>query len=158
MNLTVNGDPMDVAASNPTVADVVSQLKLNPAHIVAEHNGEVLSSERFGTPVYDGDKLELVRFMGGGAITAPDHFETQWDNIAKSSPKENMAYDAQLLETLSDSTRVFRLYQWPSPGITYSYKQTLPETLQSQANSSRITGGGVVFHETGDGLFTAIGW
>lgn len=72
--------------------------------------------------------------------------------------RENMAYDESLLANLEPSQRLYRVYKWQHPGITYSYKQPLPAALMSFDSAKRFTGGGIVFHCPGDIVLTAIGW
>ncbi len=59
----------------------------------------------------------------------------------------NMRYDETLFHTQG---RHLRIYEWPSPGLTYSYKQDVPDELRGLDHAKRITGGGLVFHSPGD--------
>jgi len=52
--------------------------------------------------------------------------------------------------------RYVRVYEWNTPGITYSYKQTVPSSLTYIDHSQRITGGGIVFHSPGDIVFSIV--
>ena len=71
------------------------------------------------------------------------------------SAKENMSYDKQLLDqVILNKERIFRVYPWKNSGITYSYKQDLPEQLKVKDHSKRITGGGIVFHCPDDIVFS----
>jgi lipoate-protein ligase A len=75
--------------------------------------------------------------------------------------KENMAFDEALLKQFSktqNKDHYFRHYTWKNPGITYSYKQSLPNDLIDVDHAKRITGGGIVFHAPGDKLMTLIGY
>ena len=50
-----------------TITDVLSLYKLNPERVVAEVNGNVLTKEEYSkTMVNEGDKIELISFVGGG--------------------------------------------------------------------------------------------
>ena len=71
--------------------------------------------------------------------------------ISFPTAAENMAFDDSLLHA---SDRCFRLYDWQTPGLTYSYKQTLPEDLMAIDHAKRLTGGGIVFHSQGDLVFS----
>ncbi|MDO3409790.1 sulfur carrier protein ThiS [Saccharibacillus sp. CPCC 101409] len=63
--LTVNGSKRDLEAS--TIEDVVRLLGLEGRPVVAEVNGEVLTSGEWAdTAVEPGMKIELVHFVGGG--------------------------------------------------------------------------------------------
>ena len=64
--LQVNGQPMDRQGLN-TVADLLDKQGGKAAQVAVEHNGAILKREDFSTtPLSDGDKLEVVRFVGGG--------------------------------------------------------------------------------------------
>ena len=66
MNITINGSPKRLNDGTDLEA-LVRDLCANPAHVIAELNGAVIAvSERSGTNVKDGDRLELVTFVGGG--------------------------------------------------------------------------------------------
>lgn len=67
MTLTVNGRA-HVLPEGATVADLLTELQLDPRMIVVEHNRDILRErEHFGArTLMDGDVLELVHFVGGG--------------------------------------------------------------------------------------------
>ena len=77
---------------------------------------------------------------------------------AFDTSKENMEFDAFLLNDLEQNQRIERFYIWKKPGITYSYKQQCPEDMAHFDYSSRLTGGGIVFHSPGDIVFSIVGW
>lgn len=65
-SLTVNGrrHAMPVDA---TVRGLVAELAGDAAMVAVERNGEIVSRGRWGeTPLADGDRVELVRFVQGG--------------------------------------------------------------------------------------------
>lgn len=67
MQLTINGQPRDFS-SLATLEDLLSTLGLKQDRIAVEHNGEIVSREGWSvTPLADGDRLEIVHFVGGGA-------------------------------------------------------------------------------------------
>jgi sulfur carrier protein len=66
MHITVNGQARDIA-SGRTVHDLVVSLNLDPAVVVAELNRGIVPGARFAdTVLNDGDRLELLSFVGGG--------------------------------------------------------------------------------------------
>ncbi|MEO6153602.1 MAG: sulfur carrier protein ThiS [Croceibacterium sp.] len=66
LNLTVNGEPRRSAAA--TIAELVRELGLKPEKVAVEHNGTIVPrSTLAGAPLADGDVLEIVTFVGGGA-------------------------------------------------------------------------------------------
>ena len=74
------------------------------------------------------------------------------------SATENMRFDEQLVDQLQRGCRLERFYIWQVPGITYSYKQECPVDMRHIDSSSRLTGGGIVFHTPGDIVFSLVGW
>ena len=66
IRLSVNGEPRTVAPGL-TVRGLLESLGLTPATIVVERNLEILDRERYEDTVLDeGDRVELVHFVGGG--------------------------------------------------------------------------------------------
>lgn len=71
LSLTVNGETRRTSA--PTIAALVRDLGLAPEKVAVEHNGEIVPRSTLGdTPLDDGDTLEIVHFVGGGAQPTPD--------------------------------------------------------------------------------------
>ncbi|WP_156839790.1 sulfur carrier protein ThiS [Novosphingobium aquimarinum] len=69
--LTVNGEARRIAPG-ATIAELVSQLGLDPAKVAVEHNSVVVPrSTLAAASLTDGDVLEIVHFVGGG-----DHVAT----------------------------------------------------------------------------------
>ncbi len=65
MNLTINGEPWEVAAT--TVFDLIQELGLHPQGTIVERNLEIVELAAYGeTMLAEGDMLELVRIVGGG--------------------------------------------------------------------------------------------
>lgn len=79
-------------------------------------------------------------------------------NDSFSTSAENMAFDNTLLERIQSNanSRFFRFYNWQQAGITYSYNKTIPNNLKTIDNSTRVSGGGLVFHCPGDIVFCMI--
>lgn len=66
MQLTVNGEvrSFDGLAD---VAGLVAALGLNPKKVAVERNLEIVPRSAYGlTPLADGDRIEIVHFIGGG--------------------------------------------------------------------------------------------
>jgi len=67
MNLTINGEQRSFAATI-TVEQLLGQIGLDPRKVAVERNLEIVpKSEYDGVALDDGDKLEIVHFIGGGA-------------------------------------------------------------------------------------------
>ncbi len=66
LRLVVNGDPVEVAEGT-TVRGVVEHLALGSGPVAVERNGDVVPRrEHATTTVADGDRIEIVHFVGGG--------------------------------------------------------------------------------------------
>ncbi|MEX2281601.1 MAG: sulfur carrier protein ThiS [Gemmatimonadota bacterium] len=66
IRIIINGDERDIDAGK-TVADLLTELNLNPRLVVVEHNREILDrSSLDAARVAAGDVFEVVHFVGGG--------------------------------------------------------------------------------------------
>ena len=66
MKLVVNGDPIEVD-DGTTVAALVKKLGLDRGPVAVERNREVVPrAEHATTRLCDGDRVEIVHFVGGG--------------------------------------------------------------------------------------------
>lgn len=80
------------------------------------------------------------------------------DFTQRDSAAGNMRYDEELLALHKEGSPVLRWYEWESPGITVSHRQsTAPSELGHLDISSRVTGGGILFHSPGDLVFSFVG-
>jgi sulfur carrier protein len=66
MQITVNGSPQD-APDGLSLLALIQELKLNPDTTIVELNRAVVEKKTYpGIVLSPGDKLELVRIVGGG--------------------------------------------------------------------------------------------
>lgn len=66
-SVRANGKVFDLE-EDLTVADFIRWRGLDPRHVVVERNGEPLERRRYEeVRLADGDRLELVRAVAGGA-------------------------------------------------------------------------------------------
>lgn len=66
MNLTVNGETR-AFESVADVAALVSALGLDARKVAVERNLEIVPRSAYGrTALADGDRIEIVHFIGGG--------------------------------------------------------------------------------------------
>ncbi|MCZ6832250.1 MAG: sulfur carrier protein ThiS [Acidobacteria bacterium] len=66
IRLVVNGEDRQVSPSL-SVADLLVELDLQIARVAVEHNRRVLKRHEFPRIILaDGDRLEIVHFVGGG--------------------------------------------------------------------------------------------
>jgi thiamine biosynthesis protein ThiS len=65
MHIQVNGEPRDVAAT--TILGLVEELGLDIRKVAVERNLEIVPrSLHAATAIMDGDRIEVVQFVGGG--------------------------------------------------------------------------------------------
>jgi sulfur carrier protein len=66
MQVTVNGDQHEVA-SNTNLQQLLQQLAISNGRIAIEINGEIVPKSLFSEQTLNsGDKIEIVRAIGGG--------------------------------------------------------------------------------------------
>ncbi len=66
MRITVNGEGKDFDAPL-AVADLLDALELEPRKVAVERNLAIVPKSSFDTTMIgDGDRIEIVQFVGGG--------------------------------------------------------------------------------------------
>jgi thiamine biosynthesis protein ThiS len=65
MNVLVNGQSRELP-DGTTVRALIEQSKLTPDKVAIELNRRLLKSEKYDTPLKEGDEIEIVTFVGGG--------------------------------------------------------------------------------------------
>ena len=66
MTLTINGEQKAMSGVS-TVAALVAQLGLDARKVAVERNLEIVPRSAYGqTSLADGDRIEIVHFIGGG--------------------------------------------------------------------------------------------
>ena len=66
MRITINGENRELAAGL-NVAGLLAQLGIDTRKVAVERNLEIVPKSAFAaTEVQDGDRLEIVHFIGGG--------------------------------------------------------------------------------------------
>lgn len=66
MKLTINGEEKSFE-NVPTLAALIDQLGLKGDRVAVELNRDIVSRSNWNsTALHDGDKLEIVHFVGGG--------------------------------------------------------------------------------------------
>ncbi len=67
MNLTINGETQ--ISSAETLGALVAQLGMKPDRVAIEVNREIVPREQWPqTLLHEGDRLEVVQFVGGGSF------------------------------------------------------------------------------------------
>jgi len=66
-SLKINGTKKEFPKLPSTLVELLDEMKINHATIVAEIDGEIIARDDFGqTPINADQKIELIRFVGGG--------------------------------------------------------------------------------------------
>ena len=71
MKLHINGEPKVIDREVANLRRLLEQLAINPNSVVVEHNEGVIPRGRLETvELKEGDRVEIVHFVGGGALPA----------------------------------------------------------------------------------------
>lgn len=66
MTLTINGEERRLEGPS-SLAELVASLGLDPRKVAVERNLEIVPRSAYGeTALCDGDRIEIVHFIGGG--------------------------------------------------------------------------------------------
>lgn len=66
MTVIINGEPTELSEGT-TVSQLIARLGLEGRPIAVERNREIVPRTAYGqTTLEDGDRLEIVTFVGGG--------------------------------------------------------------------------------------------
>ncbi len=66
MKVVVNGSETSLA-DGTSVSGLLAEIGLSDKRVAVEHNGVILTTDRFGSAVLkEGDILEVLGFVGGG--------------------------------------------------------------------------------------------
>jgi thiamine biosynthesis protein ThiS len=74
MKLLINGDERDFSdvPASLTLAALVAKLGMKPDRVAVELNRDIVPRDRWAaTLLKEGDRLEVVHFVGGGAALNP---------------------------------------------------------------------------------------
>lgn len=67
VTLYINGENMTVPATIQTISELIDHLELKSPFVIVEHNQVILKNDQHeNTTISNGDKVELVQFVGGG--------------------------------------------------------------------------------------------
>ena len=66
MLITLNGEPYELDAPM-SIIDLLARLDIDPRRVAVEHNLSIVKRQLFAdTFVQEGDRIEIVNFVGGG--------------------------------------------------------------------------------------------
>ena len=71
ISLQVNGKPVELEQPIPLPA-YLERLGVDPRAVAVEHNGEIVERSSYASvTLSDGDRVEIVRMVGGGRAPSP---------------------------------------------------------------------------------------
>ena len=66
MKITLNGDPFEIIGA-VTLSELLQSLDIDLRRVAVEHNLVIVKRSVYGsTAVKEGDRVEVVNFVGGG--------------------------------------------------------------------------------------------
>jgi len=67
IGIVLNGEAKEIAAGQ-SILDLVQYLNLPAERLAVEHNLKIVKRDQWNRhPLQDGDKVEIVQFVGGGS-------------------------------------------------------------------------------------------
>ncbi|MEW9674873.1 sulfur carrier protein ThiS [Lentibacillus sp. L22] len=67
MKLRVNGERITIPSSVATITELLAYIQVKNPVTIVEHNENILEKHDYDSAkLSDGDKIELVQFVGGG--------------------------------------------------------------------------------------------
>ena len=67
VNIQLNGRQQELSADIKTIAKLLASLSLEKRIVIVELNKEIINKAAYAEqPIRDGDKVELIHFVGGG--------------------------------------------------------------------------------------------
>lgn len=67
MQIKINGERREFSQSTMTVGELMERLSLAPQRIAVEVNQQIVRRDEWvHTAIKDGDRIEIVHFVGGG--------------------------------------------------------------------------------------------
>ena len=66
MTITLNGEPF-IVPGPLTITNLLARLEIDPRRVAVERNLQIVKRATYDTTeIAEGDRLELVNFVGGG--------------------------------------------------------------------------------------------
>jgi sulfur carrier protein len=67
MTIQLNGRTVDLPVEVMTIQDLLKQYQLEHRIVIVELNQEIIDKSMYTTiPILDGDRVEMIHFVGGG--------------------------------------------------------------------------------------------
>jgi thiamine biosynthesis protein ThiS len=137
MNLTINGEQR-ILGSAATLGTLVGQLGMKSDRVAIELNREIVPREQWPqTELKDGDRLEIVHFVGGGSSVSANDVARE-NRMRNSSQKKLTAAAAVIVSLIAIGTPVVAQHQHNfEPGFNLFSKQQDVQLGQESASQVR---------------------
>ncbi|MBD8497455.1 sulfur carrier protein ThiS [Paenibacillus arenosi] len=67
MKLIINGDSIDFSEEQNHIYQLLCHLQMEQRIVIVELNGNIIAKQAYETTLLsDGDRIEIVHFVGGG--------------------------------------------------------------------------------------------
>ncbi|MTT30638.1 sulfur carrier protein ThiS [Terrilactibacillus sp. BCM23-1] len=67
MNVTINGQDVQLPEHVRTISGIRKHFNIEQALTIIEQNKKIVDKNRYDSqPISDGDRIEIVHFVGGG--------------------------------------------------------------------------------------------
>ena len=66
MNILVNGKPKEVLEEDFNLQKLLYEIGLKPEVVAIELNGSILEKADYIQRIEEGDRIEIIKFVGGG--------------------------------------------------------------------------------------------
>ena len=111
MKLTINGEPQ--ISSAETLGALIKTLGMKPDRVAIELNREIVPRDQWPqTPLHDGDRLEIVHFVGGGSsLWRRIESVSQPGGPQKSGSRHSSSRKAATQESPARQCRVAKCYK-----------------------------------------------
>lgn len=68
MTIQLNGEPYELPAPL-TITELLARLDIDPRRVAIERNFVIVKRDQYAaTEIAEGDEIEIVNFVGGGAL------------------------------------------------------------------------------------------
>lgn len=147
IRITINGKPEEVADAL-SLSGLLQQKEVEPRMVSIEHNGTIVDREAYdSTQLADGDKLELLYFMGGGSDNL-DPRARLTESVARMVGNTPLVRLSRLIaENGDNSADVFAKVEYLNPGG--SVKDRICEgMLDAAEEAGQLSADGTIIEPT----------
>ena len=105
MQLTINGEHRDFTAAL-SVTELLENLGLDPRKVALERNLEIVPKSAYAaTRLADGDRLEIVHFIGGGGVGRADPAADDSWTVAGRTVRSRLIVGTGMYKTYDENRR-----------------------------------------------------